>query len=375
MKVTQVTHGRVNPDGDNGITRTVYNIHENLISSFAKDIWSFDDRSTGHNSFKRDCGLEVELFGRKKFGINAELKRHLKSSNTDLFHFHLMWIWDKNALAKEVLKANKSYICTTHAAYTPDRINSFKKRIAMNSFELEFLKGAKAIHALCKEEKFILRELGLENKIYVIPNGISDREYSLISQAREMVDPYDRDFFQICWVGRLRPDKNVDGMINALSLLPKSVLKKIKLNLIGGGSLQYEKKLKNLVIKNNLCDHVEFHGSKFSAEKYNFIDKADMYLQPSFSEGVSFSLLDALACGTPTVISRQSNMNYYVPFSAFEVIEPFAEDISDSILNLFDDSSKRDVLRSSSQDLVRDFFYWPRLIKDYQDMYLEVNIE
>ena len=373
MKVTQVTHGRVNPDGDNGITRTVYNIKENLDSAISNDILSFDERVVGYTNFKRDCGLEVELFSRKRFGINTELKSFVKSTSTDLFHFHLMWMWDKNILAKEILRAGKSYICTTHAAYTPDKINSLKKRIAINSFELDYLRGAKAIHALCEEEKYILRELGLKNQIYVIPNGISDREYSLISKARKMSNPYDSSVFQICWVGRLRPEKNIDGMINALSLLPKLVLKKVKLNLVGNGSLDYERKLNDLVLKNNLSNHVEFHGSKFSAEKYNFIDKADMYLQPSFSEGVSFSLLDALACGTPTVISRQSNMNYYLKSCAFEVIEPFAEDISASILELFNDASKRDQLRSSSQALVRDSFYWPKLIDRYQKMYLEVN--
>ena len=187
-----------------------------------------------------------------------------------------------------------------------------------------------------------------------------------------MPSPYDPDYFNICLVGRLRPDKNIPGMIKAISHLPTSVQGKIRLNIIGDGSSEYKSKLEQLVSNYKLTEYVVFHGSKFFEEKYNFMSKADMYLQPSFSEGISFSILDAFICGTPTVISRQSNMNYYIKNNAFEVIEPFYEDISSAIVELFHNSERRNKFRSNSQKLVQNSFYWPMLIKNYQDMYVEI---
>ena len=55
----------------------------------------------------------------------------------------------------------------------------------MKSFEGEYISGASVLHALCQEEKTMLRELGYKGKIVVIPNGISQREVVLINESRK----------------------------------------------------------------------------------------------------------------------------------------------------------------------------------------------
>lgn len=370
MKVIQVTHGRVNPDGDNGITRTVYSINKYMPKHVDNEIISFDDTVRSKKNIQRSCGLNVELYPRKLIGISPELKNKITLDKNCLYHFHLMWMTDKNFLARELLAQGLSYIITTHAAYTPDRIDSLKKKIAMNSFELAFLKGAKAIHALCEEEKYILRELGLENDIFVIPNGISDNEFTKINEAKLLSNPYDDKKFNIVWVGRVRPDKNILGIVKSISLLPTKYKKNIVMNIVGSFVKSYIDEVKRLIKSLNLEDNIIIHGPKFDLDKYNFIEKADLYLQPSFSEGISFSILDALACGTPTIISRQCNMNYYIKYNAFEVIEPYAEDIASKIIELYESEEKRELLSKNSLELVSEQFYWKNLINKYAEEYI-----
>jgi len=369
MNVVQVTHGRVNPDGDNGITRTVYNINKYLNNDISNTIISFDDRVTAKTVHERECGLKVELFPRNKLFIGQELKTEVKETKNTIFHFHLMWLQDKNCFAKEIIKNNHNYIITTHAAYTPDRIDSLKKKIALKTTEFEYLKNARAIHALCYEEKFILRELGLKNEIFVIPNGISDTELNLIDKSKELLSPYDDHYFNLVWVGRLRPDKNLIGMVESISLLPDSIKSLIKLNIVGEGNKEYLNRIQKLIVLLDLSDNITFHGSKFGVEKYNYIIKSDVYLQPSFSEGISFSILDALACGKPSIISRQCNMNYYSKHKAFEVVEPFSEDIANKIQELYEDSELREKLSRNALDLVEKEFHWKSLIHKYKLQY------
>lgn len=372
MKLIQVTHGRVNPNGDNGITRTVYNINKYIKNEIENKIYSFDDRISKHETFKRECGLEIELFPRKKIGISTEIRNKITKNNKCLYHFHLMWMLDKNSLAKKILSEKQDYIITTHAAYTPDRIDSLKKKIAINSIEFEFLKNAKAIHALCEEEKYILRELGLKNDIFVLPNGISDTEIEKINNSDKLASPYDDSKFNIVWVGRLRPDKNVLGMVEAISKLPKEYQNKIVLNIVGSYVKTYVDEVKALIRKLGLEENVILHGPKFDIDKYNFIKKSDIYLQPSFSEGISFSILDALACGVPTIISRQCNMNYYIKNDAFEVIEPFADDIASKIIELYECSERRNELSKNALNLVKSTFYWGSLIEEYKKQYFRL---
>jgi glycosyltransferase involved in cell wall biosynthesis len=373
MKLVQITHGRVNPDGDNGISRTVYNINKYIGNDIDNEIYSFDERVDKNERFERECGLQVELFPRKIFGISQEFKDKISTDKDCLYHFHLMWMIDKNFLAKEILAKKRNYIVTTHAAYTPDRIDSLKKKIAISSFELEFLKNAKAIHALCEEEKYILRELGLKNDIFVLPNGISDVEIDKIKQSDSMASPYDSSKFNIVWVGRVRPDKNILGMVKAISLLPETCKKHIIFNIVGSYVKNYVEEVKELISNLGLESSVILHGPKFDIEKYNFIKKADLYLQPSFSEGISFSILDALACGVPTVISRQCNMNYYIKHNAFEVIEPFAEDISNKIVELYENKEQRETLSINALKLVKNTFYWGSLISSYKENYIRIK--
>ena len=68
MKICHITHGRVNPDGENGITRTVYSLNKYLNANGVNSaICSFDDNRTLVENFRRDEFTTVKLFPRAKF--------------------------------------------------------------------------------------------------------------------------------------------------------------------------------------------------------------------------------------------------------------------------------------------------------------------
>ena len=65
MKVCHITHGRVNPDGANGITRTVYSLNKYLNENgFESKIYSFNDNQNNIEDFKRDEFTKVKLFSK-----------------------------------------------------------------------------------------------------------------------------------------------------------------------------------------------------------------------------------------------------------------------------------------------------------------------
>jgi hypothetical protein len=71
MKICHITHGRVNPDGENGITRTVYNLNKYLNNNGVESkILSFNDNTTSMEEFKRDEYTDILLFPRSKFFKN-----------------------------------------------------------------------------------------------------------------------------------------------------------------------------------------------------------------------------------------------------------------------------------------------------------------
>jgi glycosyltransferase involved in cell wall biosynthesis len=284
-----------------------------------------------------------------------------------------MWMLDKNTILAAIKEKGVPYIITTHAAYTPDRIDSLKKKISINTFEKKYLVNANSIHALCFEEKAFLRDLGLVMPIHVIPNGISTSEINKIINSKEAENPFDTKYINLVWVGRIREDKNVLGIVRSLLFLNEDIRSKIKIHIVGNGIEDYIHKVKKEISKNNLEKNVIFHGPKYKEEKYQFILNSDVYIQPSFSEGISFSILDAMACGKPMILTRQTNMTYYYNKNFYEMTEPYPEDIAQSIEKLALNEELRERLGNNSKNMIDTIFNWDSLINEYIGMYKKIK--
>tara|TARA_B110000091_G_C13748743_1_gene446690 strand:- start:102 stop:1235 length:1134 start_codon:yes stop_codon:yes gene_type:complete len=376
MKICHITHGRVNPDGVNGITRTVYSLNKYLNENGVQsEIYSFNDNQNEIENFIRDEFTTVKLFPRSKYFKSKKFCEYILSDkfDFDIVHFHLMWMLDKNTILAAIKEKGVPYIITTHAAYTPDRIDSLKKKISINTFEKKYLVNANSIHALCFEEKAFLRDLGLVMPIHVIPNGISTSEINKIINSKEAENPFDTKYINLVWVGRIREDKNVLGIVRSLLFLNEDIRSKIKIHIVGNGIEDYIHKVKKEISKNNLEKNVIFHGPKYKEEKYQFILNSDVYIQPSFSEGISFSILDAMACAKPMILTRQTNMTYYYNKNFYEMTEPYPEDIAQSIEKLALNEELRERLGNNSKNMIDTIFNWDSLINEYIGMYKKIK--
>ena len=378
MKICQITHGRVNPDGENGITRTVYNLNKYLnLNGISSSIYSFNDATTKVEDFKRDEFTTVKLFPRAKIIVSNDFEKLILSDefDFDVVNFHLMWMTDKNTILKALKKKKIPYIITVHGAYAPNLIDNLKKKISMLTLEGNFLKNANALHALCNEEKVYLKDLKLEMPIYTIPNGIGDVEIEKIKNSNMLENPFEKEFINILWVGRIREDKNVIGIVESLKFLNKDIKEKIRIHIVGNGIESYIKKVNTVVKNNSLEKYVIFHGPKYKEEKYQYILNCDIYMQPSFSEGVSFSILDAMICERPMILSRQTNMTYFYNKNFYLMTEPYPEDIAKAITQLSSNEELMAEFSKNSKKLVQEYFNWEKLIYEYIDMYNEVKVK
>jgi glycosyltransferase involved in cell wall biosynthesis len=286
-----------------------------------------------------------------------------------------MWMTDKNTILKALKKKKIPYIITVHGAYAPNLIDNLKKKISMLTLEGNFLKNANALHALCNEEKVYLKDLKLKMPIYTIPNGIGDVEIEKIKNSNMLENPFDKKFINILWVGRIREDKNVIGIVESLKFLSKDIKEKIRIHIVGNGIESYIKKVNTVVKNNSLEKYVIFHGPKYKEEKYQYILNCDIYIQPSFSEGVSFSILDAMICEKPMILSRQTNMTYFYNKNFYLMTEPYPEDIAKAINDLSSNKELMSEFSKNSKKLVQEYFNWEKLIYEYIDMYNEVKVK
>jgi glycosyltransferase involved in cell wall biosynthesis len=128
--------------------------------------------------------------------------------------------------------------------------------------------------------------------ITVIPNGI---DASWVETERQPAPPGPA-VTRLIFVGRLTRQKNVDSLIRAVGLLPGD--RRWRLDILGDGPLG-----ESLRREARDFPQVHFHGWLPVARVKRLLSEADIFLLPSFAEGLSIAALQAMARGCALVVS------------------------------------------------------------------------
>lgn len=140
-----------------------------------------------------------------------------------------------------------------------------------------------------------------QGKAYYVPGvGIDISEFSSIERNREEVlreFEISDDSVVIISAGDLNKNKNNKVIVKAMNILNNE---KIHYLICGEGKLRTE--LENEVKKYGLEKKVHFLGYRTDIKR--LMGASDIFVMPSFREGLSRSLMEAMATGLPCVASR-----------------------------------------------------------------------
>ncbi len=370
MRVILVTHGKVNPQGHNGISRVVYylNKYEKQIG-IQSEIWSVVDGVKKEELFERSSEVTVNCFPRIKLWKgkkNDFCKRILQEKDSiDLVHFHMPWLMDKLTIAKACDAAGIPYIVTGHSAYSGSQKQSWKMKLG-KKYELPFLNRAKAVHAITREESTEFRKFGIHTGLFVIPNSIEDIErtkpYEVSKDGK----------IRILFMGELRAQKNIDGLIRAVSLLEEEKRAAVLFQIIGPDSRGNMEKLKKLANDLKVSECFEFLGGVFGEERKQYFENADLYITPSLSEVVSLSAIEAMAYGIPQIATRQADFSYLYREDFFAMCENYPQDMARAIEEMLDRKEEFPALSANARKAYEKFFTWDKNVKKFEKEYQRI---
>ncbi|MBA2868484.1 glycosyltransferase [Methanococcus maripaludis] len=223
-------------------------------------------------------------------------KRIIKKNNLnfDLVHAHFTWPCGYVAVKlKEDYK--KKVVLTGHGfdVYElPFRNKFWNKKIT------DILKKVDKIITVSESNKKYLKVLGFNS--IVLPNGFTPKKFKFFKNKNglksELNIPLNKKI--ILHVGNLVKVKNQLNLINATNELQKK-RKDFILYLIGGGP--DEEKIITKIKELRLEDHVKVLGSKPHDEIPLWMNVADLFVLPSYSEGNPTVMFEALGCGLPYI--------------------------------------------------------------------------
>lgn len=130
-------------------------------------------------------------------------------------------------------------------------------------------------------------------RIEVVPNGVS-RAHFMPSPGWPVADPY------VLFVGRLVPQKGVDQLLRAFSVVLRRCPDS-RLVVVGDGELALY--LKRVARHLGVSQHVSFVQWKSGPELLHYYQQAQVVVVPSNYEPFGLVALEAMACGRPVVAS------------------------------------------------------------------------
>lgn len=208
-----------------------------------------------------------------------------------------------------------------------------------------------------------------DRKVSVIHNGIAltarrlGDEERLERRRRIGLGPGD---YVIGSVGIFRPVKDFPTLVRAMAHVA-SRSTGARLVLVGDGPSRLE--IEQMVERLKLQPFVRFLGMRADVE--DLLPIMDLFVLCSFSEGISLSILEAMAAGVPVVATDVGGNPEIIGQSGVGVLVPprSPRKTADAILSLLRDPDRRRAMGVLAQERVRERFSLQRMASDYEALY------
>ena len=246
------------------------------------------------------------------------------SGRFDAIISHGLWRFNSHATRRAARSAGRPYFVFPHGMLDPwfkryYPVKHLKKCFFWWLTEYSVLRDARAVLFTCQEELLLARESFWPYQCVerVVPLGTSEPP----ENKEEQIKAFSAAFPQlgtkrvILFLGRLHEKKGCDlllrAFLNLLESKPREIWRDLHVMVAGPCSHpDYLHLLKQLAGR---CEDlspgsVSFPGMLSGDLKWGALRRAEVFILPSHQENFGIAVVEALACGTPVLISRPVNI-------------------------------------------------------------------
>jgi glycosyltransferase involved in cell wall biosynthesis len=145
----------------------------------------------------------------------------------------------------------------------------------------------------------------------------------------------------ILFVGSFHPRKNLMGLLDAFG----GIANQLPHDLVIIGSRWSSEATLERIQSNSLVQRIRLIGFVPWSDLPRFYNEADLFVFPSVYEGFGFPVLEALACGCPTITSNISSLSEVAGDAAILVPPDSTEDLGNAMYQVLTDAELKAELR------------------------------
>lgn len=235
---------------------------------------------------------------------------------------------------------------------------------------------ADAVTSLFELNKKLQIELRCpEEKIRVIPNGVDFRRF----YRQVPAEVIKKDSFDIGAVLRIVSIKDVKTMLVSFYQIKRDI-KNAKLHILGNYEEDPEYYKECIILKENLgLRDVTFYGQ---VNVSDYIEKFDVLLLTSISEGQPLAVLEGMAAGKPFICTNVGDCKELIEgefddFGPAGYIVPVmnGDEIAKAVLKLYQKPEQRLEMGRNGQKRVETFYQKEIFLKKFRKLYEEIGEE
>jgi glycosyltransferase involved in cell wall biosynthesis len=256
--------------------------------------------------------IDAETMSPGKLAWLAGARRKLLSGKLARFdgvHIHGLWEEHTFAAVRAARTAGKPYIVSAHGMLEPWALRNkrWKKVIYSWLAERRNLSGAACLHALTEAEARDYRRYGVKAPIAIIPNGVRVHEGA---RPELFLDAFPALKGQrlILFLGRVHHKKGLDLLVDAWKQLAARA-DDAHLVIAGPDFENTRASIERRIQELGIASSVTFTGMLTGELKWSALAACELFVLPSYSEGLSVSVLEALGMQKPVIVTDACNIS------------------------------------------------------------------
>jgi glycosyltransferase involved in cell wall biosynthesis len=308
------------------------------------------------------------------FSLARWLFEHV--SDYDVVHVHGLYRFPPTFAAKLARAKGIPYLIKPHGSLDPylyqqSPYSLFLKRLYERLFDLPNLHRAGAIQYTTDEEAKRASFLRLSAPGVVVRSGIDWRNFAQLPRPggfRERMG-IGSDQPLVLFLGRLNFKKGLDLLIPAfaqvLAMVPDSILA-----IVGPDNEGLGAKVRRWCMDNAVTEQVRFIDHIPPDETRQAYVDADAFALTSYTENTGMTVVEAMACGCPVVISDQVNIWPLVDEAGAGIVVSLeVPRISSALVRVLTDSEASVQMGASGRTLAQEQFSWEHIVGEFDRLY------